>query len=490
VRTANGSVFKPAVLLAGGRGIALAVTFLIPVIFARIFAPAQFGTYKQIFLIHATIYALGLGLADALFYFLPAEPERAGRYVANCVAMLSGLGITSFVILTAVGGYLTRWFNNPMLSGLGPLIGCYLALTLASAPLEIVMIARGRNRLAAAAYAFSDLIRGVFVLIPVIVWPRLDVLVAGSIAFAIVRIAGTVVFFRREFAPQLWPDSDCLRKQLRYTIPLQAAIALQVLQSNLHQYVISLRFDAAQFAQYAVGCMNIPVFDLIAGSVLSVMMIQMGERLARGRVERVLQIWSDATRKLALVFFPILVLLWIESPDFITLLFTDRYLPSVTVFRMWLLSFFFFTLQPHGVLRVYADTRFLALQNLLKVVILAISIGPMISTFGLSGAVSSSVFAVLVGKCMLVLRMKHIMRVSLSSVLPWRTLAGISGLSLMAAAPAVALGYIVQYGAAVRLFSVGGIYATVYGATIWLFVLRSGHRPLLEKKNAATLWQT
>jgi O-antigen/teichoic acid export membrane protein len=488
MRNANESVFKPALLLAGGRATALAVTFLLPVVFARIFAPSEFGTYKQIFLIHATVYALGLGLADALFYFLPAEPERAGRYVANSVAMLSGLGVTGFVILTALRDHLARWLNNSMLGNLAPLIGLYLALTLVSATLEIVMIARGRNGLAAAAYAVSDLIRVLFVLIPVAVWPRLDVLVAGSIGFALVRVAGTVIFFRREFTLGLWPDGDCLRKQLRYTIPLQAAIALQVLQSNLHQYVISLRFDAAQFAQYAVGCTNIPVFDLIAGSVLSVMMIQMGEGLSQSRVERVLQIWADATRKLAIVFFPILVLLWMESRDFITLLFTDRYIPSVPVFRVCLLSYFFVTFQPHGVLRVYADARFLALQNLLKVVIVVALIGPMISTFGLSGAVLSSVLALLGGKCMLVLRMKHLMQVELSRVLPWRTLSGIAGLSLIAAAPAAALGYFVQSGAAVRLFSVGGIYAMAYGVSVWLFKLRSGQKPLL--KNAASLWQT
>lgn len=489
MRPANGSVFKPALLLAGGRGIALAVTFLIPVVFARTFAPREFGTYKQIFLIHSTVYALGLGMADALFYFLPAEPERAGRYVANSVVMLSGLGVASFVMLTAIRDYLARWFNNPVLSNLAPLIGCYLALTLASATLEIVMVARGRNRLAAVTYAFSDLIRALFVLVPVIIWPRLHTLIAGSIAFALVRLAGTVVFFRREFALQLWPNSDCLRKQLSYTIPLQAAIALQVLQSNFHQYVISLRFDAAQFAQYAVGCMNIPVFDLIAGSVLSVMMIQMGEGVAQGRIDRALEIWSDSTRKLALVFFPILVLLWMESRDFITFVFTARYAASVPVFRMYLLTYFFFTLQPHGVLRVYADTRFLALQNLFKVVIVILFIGPMISTFGLSGAVLSSVLAFVGGKCMLILRMKHLMHVPISRILPWRTLAGAAGLSLFAAVPAAAVGYFVQSGGIIRLLSVGGIYAMVYGATVWPFVLRSGQEGMLLK-NAARLWQT
>ena len=48
---APGSVFKPALLLMSGRTLAFAATFFIPMVLARIFDPAQFGTYKQLFLV-------------------------------------------------------------------------------------------------------------------------------------------------------------------------------------------------------------------------------------------------------------------------------------------------------------------------------------------------------------------------------------------------------------------------------------------------------
>ena len=54
MRSTGDSIFRPALFIAAGRGIALAITFLIPLIFARVLTAAQFGTYKQIFLIHAT----------------------------------------------------------------------------------------------------------------------------------------------------------------------------------------------------------------------------------------------------------------------------------------------------------------------------------------------------------------------------------------------------------------------------------------------------
>src|ERR1051325_2700062 len=88
------SVFKPALLLMSGRTIAFAATFFIPLVLARVFDPAQFGTYKQLFLIWATLYAIAqLGMAQSLYYFLPRAPHRAGSYVANCLLFLAAAGV-------------------------------------------------------------------------------------------------------------------------------------------------------------------------------------------------------------------------------------------------------------------------------------------------------------------------------------------------------------------------------------------------------------
>jgi hypothetical protein len=52
-------------MLMSGRAIAFAVTFFVPAVLARIFSQAEFGTYKQFYLITYTLYGLGqMGLAE------------------------------------------------------------------------------------------------------------------------------------------------------------------------------------------------------------------------------------------------------------------------------------------------------------------------------------------------------------------------------------------------------------------------------------------
>jgi O-antigen/teichoic acid export membrane protein len=167
------------------------------------------------------------------------------------------------------------------------------------------------------------------------------------------------------------------------------------------------------------------------------------------------------------------VVLFLASGDLIIFLFTNVYSSSIPVFRVWLLSFLLVSLQPHGVLRAYGDTRFLAIHNVLKLLIVAVLIQGFVSAFGLTGAVGVTVLALFAGKCMLLFRLKRLSGATLSRVLPWRSLAGIAAMSVSAALPLLALRYNFDWPILVRLVSLGATYAVGYAFLSWLFIWRA-----------------
>ena len=70
------SSLKPALFLMSGRTVAFIATFFVPAVLARIFSQEEFGTYKQLFLVWATLSAAAqFGMAESLFYFLPLAPR-------------------------------------------------------------------------------------------------------------------------------------------------------------------------------------------------------------------------------------------------------------------------------------------------------------------------------------------------------------------------------------------------------------------------------
>ncbi|MBV9182614.1 MAG: lipopolysaccharide biosynthesis protein, partial [Acidobacteria bacterium] len=67
-----------------------AINLLTPMIMVRTFSQAEFGTYKQFFLIYTTLFAVAqVGMAESLYYFLPLDPKRGGKYLLNSLLALA-----------------------------------------------------------------------------------------------------------------------------------------------------------------------------------------------------------------------------------------------------------------------------------------------------------------------------------------------------------------------------------------------------------------
>ena len=89
----------------------------------------------------------------------------------------------------------------------------------------------------------------------------------------------------REYGRDFRADVTLWREQLAYALPFALAVGVEVVQLNYHQYVVASRFDTATFAIYAVGCLQIPLVDMIMTSTVNVLMVKMrGGQTRRGGV--------------------------------------------------------------------------------------------------------------------------------------------------------------------------------------------------------------
>src|SRR5262245_35435126 len=228
---------RPALSIVVGRSVGFIAAFAIPIVLSRILAQAEFGTYKQLFLIYATLFGVAqLGMAESLYYFIPRDAGRAGQHIANAVLTLAAAGIASLTILMLFSGVITGWLANPHVSaGLLPL-GVFLILTLMTAPFEIVLVSKGRHSGAALTYAASDLVRMICVVVPALVVGTVAAVMWGFVAFGLARIAGMFWALRREVAG-VRPQLSLWRGQLGYALPFALAVGVEMVQANFHQYV-------------------------------------------------------------------------------------------------------------------------------------------------------------------------------------------------------------------------------------------------------------
>jgi O-antigen/teichoic acid export membrane protein len=481
--TGTTSVFRPAMLLMSGQAIAFAATFFIPVVLARALSPAEFGTYKQLFLLYSTAFLIGqAGMASSLYYFVPRSPADTGRYAANATVFLGSAGLAGLGLMWAGATLLSQWINNGELAAYIPWIGLYLLLMLVAAPFEIVLIARGQYLWASASYAFSDVARAAALILPVLLTHRLDWLLRGAALVAAFRVLAAVIYFYRECGAAFRPDPQLLKRQVGYALPFALAVLVETVQAALPQYAVSYWYDPVALAILTVGCLQIPLVNLAASPTSDVMMVKMQESLAQGRPRAVLAIWYDTTCKLALILFPMVACLAVMAREVILFLFTDRYAAAIPLFTAWLMMMLLTALQVDGVMRVFAQMRFLLVLNLVRLAIIAALIKWSLWEFHLLGAILVSLLATAVFKIAALVRMKSWLQASTADLLPWKRLAGIMGASGGAALVTLLVKSRFHGPLLMVLAGAGLIYAIVYAALVWFGgLLTEGERYAVAK---------
>ena len=462
------STFKSSLLLTAGRSVGFLATFFIPVVLARIFDPVDFGTYRQLFLIFMTVfYAAQFGMAESLYYFMPKAPALSSRYIVNSIVALSGAGVVCLGLIVAGGSELSRLLNNAAISRHALSLGVYTLLMLVSAVLEIAMTARKHYLWASVSYAASDTLRAMLLILPVFFFRNLEWLMLGAVSYALVRCVALIVYLRNDFN-EIRVDWACLRSQLGYAVPFGFAVVLGLLQTNLHQYAVSHYFDAATFAIYSVGCLQIPVVDFIMTPATSVMMVRMSERIGQGRSDGLVAMWHDMSRKLALIFVPMVALLLLNARDIFVLLYTEKYLRSVPIFMVWSAAILFTTLPTDAVLRVFAQTRFLLILNIVSLILIAVGIRWFLFRFGLMGAVSITVLIAALSKSLALARVRSVLRVSMRQLLPWKSLLLILVVAATACVPTAAFTRQLSLPVIAILLTSAVVYSSVFLTLIFI----------------------
>jgi O-antigen/teichoic acid export membrane protein len=346
---------------------------------------------------------------------------------------------------------------------LSPLLGVYIMLMVPATALELVMTARKRYGTAGLAYGLSDLLRAAAFVAPAVVTRRLDGVLIGAVAFAVVRLTATLLYLKWEFGAGLRPHRSLLREQLAYALPFQAGAALWILVCNLHYYLVAAFVNAATFAIYAVGANPIPFIDLVSTPAKYVMMVRMREAVGARRSEAVLPIWHDTVTRLALVLVPLVGLLEVTGHELIPFLYTFSYAASVPIFAIWATTPLIAIVQANGVLGVYGDTRTMAVFYGLELLLMAGLVPPFLGAFGLVGAALAVLLAVTVGQSLFLLRAKRLMGVTLVEMLPWRSLREVVGAAVVAALVALAVKAHLQGFAPLALLAIlSGVYAVTY----------------------------
>lgn len=421
-----------AAVLTIGRVAERAVGFLSGMALVRLLTKDEYGSFLQIALLCqlATTFLL-FGLPLSLFYFVPrAEPAGRKRVVLTIGGLIVASSAAGGLLLALFSPLVVRAFHNPLLEGLGILIGAYAFAYSLNTTIEPTLVSIQQTRRAGILAAVSGPVMLAATLLPAWQGWGIAAVYSAMLAVIVVRIAYVLGVVARMPGATSRGVEDGVPLGALFAFALPLGFSSIAWQSNrqLDGFLVSFLFNPADYAVYARGAFEIPLVDLVPFTLANVILPRLVELWKSGERQRLLNLWTGTIRVSALLVFPAFAYCMLFAQEIIVTLFTPEYSGSVPIFRVYLLSLplrlthFSIVLQAIGDSRtVMRSTVWTLVINLALAPVLCLLVGPVGAAAGFA---VSQIFAVVY--------VLHTTRArtgfSLGELLPWPSLARTAGI--------------------------------------------------------------
>jgi O-antigen/teichoic acid export membrane protein len=313
-----------------------ALRLVLPYFLVRLLTVADFGSYRQFFLLEMYFDALfQLGLNQALYYFIPRDMRNAGAYFLNTVLMNLCVFAVAFVLMGTLSGPLSSWLKMSILRTGFWLLVPYVTFQMLVAACDAYLNSRQSVRAAAFFEIAGQLMVSIACVATAIVSRDLhSVLMALVVARAchLAGMAGFIHFKLHGLRAERYFVG--LGEQIRYGVVLGLGGTLMTQLTRLHDFVVSHYYGTESYAIYSAGCTELPVIQLFTQSVAVVVLGQFALLEQKKDWEGTRQLWRRVQTSSYAVAVPITILLVVLAKPIILFMFTEKYAAAVPIFQL------------------------------------------------------------------------------------------------------------------------------------------------------------
>ncbi|HEY5921581.1 MAG TPA: oligosaccharide flippase family protein [Kofleriaceae bacterium] len=387
---------------------------------ARLYSKPEFEYIAALLLLCESAVALGsLGLADAVFYYIGREPERASHVVRQTSLLLLLVAVPVSAIVVGFG--LTMSEDIPIGPAL-PWIALAIIIELPTQPAVNQLLAVRQARLASLLYITFAAFRPLAVLLPVLVGIDLAWMPIIIALTSITRLAAHTAIVRRVFPLSTggWFDKRILWSIVLFAFPAGVAVLGGKLNPQIDKYVVQWVRGNEDFVLYTMAAWELPLITLIPYAIGAVMQARYARLFANGEKEQLRQLWLNTVRKTSLLVLPLALMFIALAREAIVLVAGERYADAAPLFQIFTLTMLQRVTAYGPMLQSIGETRsLLVTSSLLLMTNLALSY-PFTIWFGFTGAAIATVCATIPPLMFTLWRISLGFGCTIRGVMPWR----------------------------------------------------------------------
>jgi O-antigen/teichoic acid export membrane protein len=469
----TGSLSGKAIALSLGRGLTTVAVIVSAAVMSRLLTLEELATYRQSLLAFEMVTGiLSLGIAEAVFFYLPVEKVRRRGIVLEGLLILGGLGaLCSMFFLVGGNFFFAKQFSNPSLQTTLIYFSLLPVLSMPATLLAAVLVTQNRVKLLAWFSVFSGLFLMFSLIFSCWYWRDPFAIVLAKVITQLATGFVALGLIWVSLPQDSWlPSLNGLKEMFFFSLPLGAARVFGIIQISMDKLLVSSFCQPSEFAIYSNGALEIPIIGIVTGSIATVILPDLRKSIADGNTERAISLFRRSAEKSAVFLIPLMIFLLFLADPVIRLLYSEKYQESVIPFRIYLL------LLPA---RVVMYGSIMIALGLNKVVLYVSAAGALVNAglgyvlvnqIGSNGAAISTVLSMYAVICFLnIWAICKAMPCSMKVILPYRKILELIGLCLVAALPLLSLDWLgLQLQPAQKIGVAAVVYLFLLIALAWL----------------------
>lgn len=313
-----------------------AVRLVLPFFLVRLLTVAEFGAYRQYFLLEMYITSLfQLGLNQALYYFIPRDTRNAGAYFLNTLLLNFVVFAAAFVVIGLLAGPLSTWLNMAVLKDMFWLLVGNVVVLMMAVACDCYLTARQSVKSAAAFEIAGQTVMSAACVLAAFVTHRLDAILGALLAARVVQMVAMLAYIHwhlHGFRAERYFFG--IATQIRYGVVLGAAGTLLTLLMKLHEFFVSHYYGTEGYAIYSAGCTDIPLVRIFTQSLAVVSLGQFAVLEKQGDWVGIRRIWDRVMTSSYAVTLPVVLVLVVVADPLIRFMFTDTYADAIPIFQV------------------------------------------------------------------------------------------------------------------------------------------------------------
>lgn len=430
----NKSLKKDAIILTVSKMVNLIITMITAMMLSRFRSLEEYGIYSELSLVLSLLTTLCLlGIPNAINYFLPRTEsfDEKKQFLETFFSLNTILSVIAGVIMAASLPIMAWYFKNKSIYGF-----YYFAILMPWAKITIqersnLFVANNKtNVLIRHTIGNSILLLGIVLVTKIfnqnfqfymILYVLVELFFAVLVYF---NVANEIKGIRFKI------DKELCKRIFKYSIPIGVSDVVNTISKEIDKLMIGGFLNTAALAIYTNSAREISL-TVISSSFIAIIMPNLSKLIKEKKKEDAINIWKSTTEYTYIFMCFGVTALIVFAPQVMTILYSEKYLPGVNVFRIYSLILLWRTAYFGTMLSLHGKTKKILECSVLAMIINILLNYILYKMIGFTGPAWSTFISIGIVNILQLKLTSKIMNISIKEIFPWKKLMIISIVNIL-----------------------------------------------------------